>query len=268
MFERHQKILEILSNTQSVSVARLSEILSVSAVTIRNDLTQLEQLGRIQRTHGGALLAEDRTRLEFTFATRKASNAEAKRRIGELAARLVRSSDSILLDSSTTALAVGQALKRCTDLRDVTLVTTGVWTALEMLGAPGIQVYLLGGALRETTGSITGAISIEVLQQFHFNRVFLGASGLTLEEGLTDLPLAEVEVKRAVVARAQEVVAVVDGSKFGRLAVASFAAVAQVRRVVTDDTAPAWIVEQLRARSVQVLQTEAEAAPNLTNSNP
>ena len=258
MFERHQKILEILSSQQSASVARLSELLNVSAVTIRNDLAQLEQSGRIFRTHGGALLAEDRTRLEFTFATRKATNADAKRRIGELAAQLVQSYDSLLLDASTTSLAVGQALKRCPDLHDLTLVTTGVWTALEMLGAPGIQVVLAGGIVREATGSLTGALSVDTLQQFHFNRAFLGASGLTLEEGLTDLPLAEVELKRTVVARAQEVVAVVDGSKFGHLAVASFAPIERVTRVVTDDTAPAWMVAELRQRGVQVLQASVE----------
>lgn len=254
--ERQQQILETLLRVQSASVAELSAQFEVSAVTIRNDLSQLAELGRVVRTRGGARIADGRTRQELTFATRQRIRAEHKRHIGLLAASLVQPHEAILLDASTTAAAVGRALKANLAVDDVTVVTTGIWTALELLDAPHIQVVLSGGYVRNTTGSIAGAITQRVLESFFFNRVFLGAWGITLNEGLTDTHLAEVELKQLVIARARELVAVVDGSKFGRLGLAAFAPVERISCVVTDASAPADDVAALRASGVRVLVAE------------
>ena len=166
--ERQQKILELLAQQEQVTVSELSGAFDVSPVTIRTDLNQLAELGKVVRTHGGARLAAERMRQELSYATRQRINAEQKRCIGETAATLVCSEDAILLDSSTTAVAVGTALKGRPDLEDITVVTTGVWTALELLGASHIQVVLAGGQVRETTGSITGVFTEEILSRFNF----------------------------------------------------------------------------------------------------
>jgi DeoR/GlpR family transcriptional regulator of sugar metabolism len=251
--ERQQQILEALLRMQSASVADLSAMFAVSAVTIRSDLSALADQGRVIRTRGGARIVDGRMRQELTFSTRQRIDADRKRQIGTLAASLVQPHDSILLDASTTVLAVGAALKRSPELRTLTVVTTGIWTALELLDTPHINVVLTGGYVRSTTGSIAGSITQRVLESFYFNRVFLGAWGLTMAEGLTDTHLAEVELKQAIIARAREVVAVLDGSKFGRLGLASFASIAQVSYVVTDERAPAAEVAALRERGVRVL---------------
>ena len=107
---RHQQILEILSQQPTATVTDLSEALAVSAVTIRADLAQLAADGQVIRTHGGARLAKERKRQEQSFAARQQMHAEQKRHIGRLAASLVEPHESILLDASTTAVAVGQAL--------------------------------------------------------------------------------------------------------------------------------------------------------------
>ena len=249
---RHQRILEILTRQQTATVAELSEQLAVSTVTIRADLNQLAVDGQVVRTHGGARLAKERKRQEQSFATRQQMHADAKRRIGRLAASLVEPNESILLDASTTAVAVGQALTKMSQLDNVTVVTTGIWTALELLGAPHLNVLLSGGQLRNTSGSINGAITTENLNRFNFNKAFLGAWGLDVDAGLTDAPLMEVELKRTVIQNSREVIAVVDGSKFGRLGLASFAAPAQISRIITDDSAPAEMVAAFRALGVVV----------------
>jgi len=191
-------------------------------------------------------------------ATRQRIRAAHKRAIGELAATLVKPHESILLDASTTAAAVGQALKRRRDLEDITVVTTGIWTALELLDAPHLQVVLSGGYVRNTTGSIAGSITQKLLEVFNFNKAFLGAWGISPREGLTDTHLVEVELKQSAIARAQEVVAVVDGTKFGRVGLASFAPIEQLSRVVTDEDAPPEAVSALRARGVGVLIASPE----------
>jgi len=253
MPQRHNQIVEILNEKQTVTVAKLSQLLDVSSVTVRNDLKQLAEQGRLVRTHGGATIAGERARQEYTFATRQQLHAGHKQAIGELAATLVGPMESILLDSSTTALAVGTAIKRQNNLVDLTVVATGVWTAVEMLGIPNINVMMLGGLLRNTTGSITGSIAHDMLRNFNIQKAFLGAWGLSLEEGLTDTNLQEVELKRCIVNRSQEIVAVVDGRKFGQVGLASFAATDKLTCIVTDDTAPPDAVANFRAHGIEVL---------------
>lgn len=253
MSERHQEIVETLLERETATVNELSERFDVSPVTIRSDLNSLAEQGRIIRTHGGARIAKERVRQEITFAKRQRTNIEQKRCIGERAATLIGTNESILLDASTTAVAVGQAIKRRPDLKDITVVTTGIWTALELLGSSDVNVVLTGGHVRTTTGSITGSITSQVLETFNFQKVFLGAWGITLEEGLTDTHLTEVELKRAIIPRAREVIAVLDGSKFGQLGLASFASLDDITCIITDETAPAEMIAAVRGRGVDVL---------------
>ncbi len=257
--KRQQQILETLSRQKTATVGELSNQLGVSAVTIRTDLNQLAKQGRVVRTHGGAHLAGERLRQENSYATRQQLFAEQKRQIGQLAASLVKPNESILLDASTTAVAVGHALKEMRETYNVTAVTTGIWTALELLGAPHINVVLCGGHVRDTTGSITGAITNEILARFHFSKAFLGAWGITIAEGLTDSPLMEVELKKLIVQNSQEIIAVVDSNKFGRIGLASFATTAQITRIITTQEAPAKNIKAFREAGIQVLTAQENA---------
>ncbi|MBX2999020.1 MAG: DeoR/GlpR transcriptional regulator [Caldilineaceae bacterium] len=256
--ERQQQIMARLLAQESASVAELSEAFGVSSVTIRNDLNQLADQGRVMRIHGGARIANGRTRQEYSFATRQGINAIRKERIGKVAATLINPMDSILLDASTTAAAVAQALKQTPILSEVTVVTTGLWTALELLEVPNVSTILAGGYVRSTTGSVTGSIATQVLQSLNIQKAFLGAWGLNLEEGLTDTHLLEVGLKKAVIERAQQVIAIVDGSKFGRLGLASFAAIDQISCLITDDSAPEEMLCALRRAGVDVYVAKDE----------
>jgi DeoR/GlpR family transcriptional regulator of sugar metabolism len=258
--ERQKRIVEHLAENQSASVSELSRMLDVSPVTIRNDLNQLAGSGHVVRVHGGAQLLGERQRQEVTFSRRQRIQAVQKQQIGAAAASLVQPFDTILLDSSTTAVAVVRALKCTSTLQDVTILTTGIWTALEVLGCPGVNVVLAGGLVRTTTGSIAGSITQQVLQQFNIQKAFLGAWGLTLEEGLTDTPLMEVELKRTIIQRSQEVIAILDSTKFGRAALASFASIDQIQRVITDPDAPYELVAALQERGVEVLIAQPVSA--------
>ncbi len=253
MEERHEQIIQLMLQQQSVTVSELSERFSVSPVTIRSDLNQLAEKGKVVRTHGGARLGDERTRQEYSIATQQRVNAVEKQWIGKLAASLVQPGESILLDASTTALAVGQALKQRTDLHNVTVITTGIWTALEMLGSAHLEVVLTGGRVRNSTGSIAGLVANDVLSRFHFHKAFLGAWGISLDGGLMDSPLIEVEIKQTVIPRCQEVIAVVDGSKFGRHSLATIAPLTAVSRIITDNSAPPRLLKAFREQGVEIL---------------
>lgn len=249
---RRDEILQCLQQRRTASVAELSVLCQVSEVTIRQDLKRLAQDGLLVRTRGGAYLSI-RANHELSFAARQELNADQKRRIGEVAASLIRSGDSVILDASTTALQVLKALKNRTGLRDVTVITNGIFTALEVLDRPDITAILTGGMLRATATSLTGLTGQQMLSHINGLKGFLGAKGITLENGLTDANIQEVQTKMALVERCQEVTAVLDASKFGVVSLATFAPAALLRRIITDRDAPSEAVAAFRAQGIEVL---------------
>lgn len=249
--DRRQRILDLVQERGNALVSELSELFGVSEVTVRTDLTTLARRGLLVRTHGGAILPE-RAPLELTFATRDVSNVELKRRIGQAAAELIQSGQSVVLDASTTALQIARALRSQPALHDVTVITNGVHTALELLELPGVTTILTGGELRATAVSLTGALATDLLARVHATLGCFGAKGLTTLQGLTDVNLQEVEMKAAMAAVCERVVAVVDHTKLGQVGLATFVPLSNLALVITDNGADAASVASLRRAGVEV----------------
>jgi DeoR/GlpR family transcriptional regulator of sugar metabolism len=186
----------------------------------------------------------------LSLALRRQQQVAEKRRIGEAAAAMVSDGDAIVLDSSSTALAIAQNLKRC---RYLTVVTNSLTIAQELLDAPEVSVVLPGGMLRRETASLLGADGLASLSKFNLQKGFFGAHGISVREGLTDVSAGEAEVKRPLAQMCREVVAVLDATKWGRVGLASFAALDEVNKVITDEHAPADLVQQVRAAGVEVI---------------
>lgn len=250
---RHQKILEYLSANEHASVADLSRLFSVTDATIRSDLKALAGSGKVARTHGGARIVEERFRHEYTFQTRKNLNWQVKQKIGEAAAALVNPVDSILLDASTTALALANALTKRSDLKDVTAIPTGIWTAIALMGSRQTQILLPSGYLRHASGSITGLPSRDFFNGLIIQKAFLGAWGASCENGLTDTHLQEIDLKKNIITRVKEIIVLADGSKFHQSGLASYAAIDQVSTLITDASAPADELKRIAERGVRII---------------
>ena len=250
---RRRRIMGLVSERGDASVSELKDLFGVSEVTVRADLAALADRGLIVRTHGGAVLPEPAMKpLEPTFAARELSNVELKWRIGEAAAALIQNGQSVVLDASTTALQIARVLRRRESLHDVTVITNGVHTALELLDLPGISTILTGGQLRAPAVSLTGSLASDLLARVHASLGFFGARGLTLSQGLTDINLQEVEMKAAMAAVCERVVAVVDHTKLGQLGLATFVSRQQLALVITDTDADPTIVAELQRAGIQV----------------
>lgn len=247
--ERLDQIVTLLQEQGRVSVIDLSDRFGVSTVTIRNDLTNLQQQGLLVRTHGGAVTRPDLSMEPPAFALRKELHLTEKERIGRAAAALVRDGDSIALDASTTAWQIARHLK---DRQELTVVTNGLFVALEFLDSPGVTVVMPGGALRIASASLVGDQGACILERYHVQKGFFGAGGFTIEEGLTDTNQYEVELKQRMVERSKVVIAVVDSSKWGQVTFASLASVDQLDHVITDEAAPEVMVAELRGRGIDV----------------
>jgi DeoR/GlpR family transcriptional regulator of sugar metabolism len=247
---REQLLVRLRQSDGEVHVAELERLFGVSAVTVRADLSALAEQGLVVRTHGGAILAE-RPRSELAFATRDATHAELKYRIGLAAVDLISNHSAVVLDASTTALAIARALKS-REWEGLTVITNGLWTALELVGVAGVTTLLTGGHVRETGYSLVGPLARDHLENVSASVGFFGAAGLTPTRGLTDLNLDEVEIKSALVGACQRVVAVVDHTKLGQVGLAMFAPLKRLGLVITDDQADPSHLSALRRAGVEV----------------
>ncbi len=220
--ERQEQIAQIVAEAGRARVTELARRFGVSAVTIRKDLLVLEGEGRLVRAHGGAIAPRTASRPELAFDVRERLQRSEKSRIGAAAAALVQDGDSIVFDASTTALSVARHLKEREDWHQLTVVTNSIRIAMELAGHPGVTVLLLGGRVRWEALSVVGPLGDGVFRRVNVQKAFVGAVGLTLEAGLSDAMEEEAQIKRSMVAAAHEIYALVDHTKWGRVASASF----------------------------------------------
>lgn len=246
--ERRQEILKHIHQNGRASVSELSGQFGVSEVTIRSDLQVLEQLGLILRTHGGAIPNSPEL-ADLALTHRLEKQMSEKTRIGEAGAALIADGETIFLDSSSTALAIAGRLKA---RRELTILTNSLAVAQELMDARAISVVLTGGLLQRDTASLVGAAGVDLLKNFDIQKGFFGAHGISLPEGLTDISETEALTKRALAARCAELIAILDATKWGRVGLASFAGLAQVKHIVSTREAPSGLVQAVRQRGIEV----------------
>ena len=251
--ERRVEIMKLLSRDGRVSVADLSQQFCVSEVTIRTDLQILSDQSLIVRTHGGAVSASRSPDLSLTLRQQK--QVLEKERIGAAAAGLIKNGDAIFLDTSSTALTLARHLKTHHDL---TVLTNSLAIANSLLNAQGITVVMPGGIMQRETVSLTGTEGLDFLSRFNIKTGFFGAHGITIAQGLTDVSPAEAEVKKHIISMCHEVIAILDGTKWGLVGVASFASIGNFQHIITDTRAPADLVDEIRRLGIEVTQVSIE----------
>jgi DeoR/GlpR family transcriptional regulator of sugar metabolism len=245
---RREQLLEFLGSRDRASVGELSEVLGVSEVTIRKDLDVLEGQGVLLRIRGGAMVS-GRGRLELHFAAREQEHLEEKRRIALAASTLVQPGQRIFLDASTTALQVARLLK---DRSELTVVTNGLYTALELNFSAGVTTIVVGGTLRHRSSSLVGGLSADLLRRLRVDIGFFGARAVTATGGLMEADLDEALLKQQLVQAAEMIVGIIDGSKLGHSAFSAFALPHEIDRIFTDSGASADHVAGLRAQDIRV----------------
>ncbi|WP_247747361.1 DeoR/GlpR family DNA-binding transcription regulator [Alkalihalobacillus sp. BA299] len=230
--ERRNKILDYLDKEQRITVKVLSKRLNVSEATLRNDLSDLEKEGVLKRTHGGAILL-DYDQSKYSFSTREKINRKEKNYISSKAEKIITDNQCILLDASSTALELAKKIK--TNPKRLTIVTNGIYTALELRDVPEFTVILIGGVIRMGSSALESTIDAGVLGKINIDIMFTSASGFDFENGLTDFNVYEVDLKKEMVKASNRVVALLDHSKFGKSSLVSFASIKQINTIITDD---------------------------------
>jgi DeoR family galactitol utilization operon repressor len=242
--ERERSILDLLAEEGSLSVSRLSEKLGVSTVTIRTDLKNLEKLGYLERTHGGAAPSFHASILE-----RLRENTPAKGRIARAAAALVRDGDRIMVEAgTTTALVVRHLIGK----RDIHIVTNSALVLNYARHNPTLSVTMTGGEYRRLTESLVGPLALDAIERHNVRLAFVGTDGLTLERGMTTHLVEGAEIVKAMVARAETSVLLADSSKYGRSGFVSVLPLSGVDRVIMDEGLSPEAEAELRSAAINL----------------
>src|SRR5438874_12608883 len=250
--ERMQHVLRLLETRDYVQVAELSQAFAVSEVTVRGDLGELARKGLVARIRGGAR-ALQQGQSEVGFDLRLRLEVERKRAIARSAAAMVNEGEAVGLDASTTAYYLALELRT---KRELVVVTNGLLVATAFADAPGITVLVPGGMLRLSAMSLVGDFGADVLRATRINKGFLGARGLSLERGLMDLNPDEVRIKQEMAGACELIYGILDGTKWHRSGLLSFAPAEALAGIVTDSSAPVDDVEAWRAVGVEVITVE------------
>ena len=247
---RHDALVALLQDGVN-GVEALAGQVGVSASTVRRDLARLQREGRIARTYGGALVRDGFT--ERSYGESAQLHQAAKAAIAQEAVGLVPPGGTVFLDAGTTCVALA---RRLVDRGPLTVVTRGLEAAQLLVRAQGVDVTLLGGEVRPLSHGLVGPLASLALQRLSFDVAFLGADAVDPVSGLGEPTPEETYVKEAAASRARAVVLLADGSKIGSATLPAWLPLGPGWTLVTDASAPAAALDQLRGDGVRVVTVD------------
>jgi len=226
---RHPEILESARRQGKVTVEGLAAQFDVTLQTIRRDLTDLADAGKLERVHGGAILPSGTANI--LYEERRLLNADAKSNIARACAAQIPDGSSVFLNIGTSTEAVARALLHH---RELMVVTNNMNVANILAANRESQIILTGGTLRRSDGGLIGALAKSTIRQFKFDIAVIGCSAMDATGDLLDFDMQEVEVSQAIIAQARKTYLVADHSKFKRSAPARIISLAEIDRFFTD----------------------------------
>jgi DeoR family transcriptional regulator, fructose operon transcriptional repressor len=215
--ERHQLILQMIKEKPIVKIQELVDLTEASESTIRRDLTLLEEGKFLKRVHGGA--ARLRGKLQEPSMTEKSTkNLQEKRQIAQYAASLIDEGDSIYLDAGSTIMEMIAYLPA----KDIVVVTNGLMHLPHLLER-NIETYVIGGYAKPKTNAIIGRGALASLEQYRFDKCFLGVNGVHTHSGYTTPDQEEAMIKQKAISLAREAFVLADDTKFSEIGFAKIA---------------------------------------------
>jgi DeoR family transcriptional regulator of aga operon len=252
---RLRAILTMLQQSGSVSVDELRTSFDVSVVTVRRDLTVLEERGLLRRTHGGAESIEplfyEPFRNDRSFQAQVSRFADEKRRIGRAAAALIEPGETIALTPGTTTTEVIRGLPLN---HNITVVTNTVNIAMELSKRKDISVFVTGGYLRGDWFSLLGPTALHALEQIVMKTLFIGADGVDASWGVTCFSPDEAALNGTMVKHAQRKIVVADHSKFGAVAGWRICQCPEIDLLITNTGATDEMIAPFEALGIRVMR--------------
>lgn len=230
--KRLDDIAKILERNGTVDINDLSKRFGVTSKTIRKDLEKLEEMGLLDRVHGGAVLKNNNENNVFPIAQRKRKNMEEKERIARAAFEFIDEGDIIIIDGGTTTWQLSKVLGD----KEITVITNDMLIASELMIKQNISLFVIGGRLMgEGSFTLLGRDAERGFGKYQANKLFLTTSALDFIRGLMVFSVDEAELKKAMIGSAREIICLVDYSKFHNIAFVPFCGLEKINTLITDD---------------------------------
>jgi DeoR/GlpR family transcriptional regulator of sugar metabolism len=226
MNERHSRILGIISDGHQATVNELSEKLSVSPATVRQDLSRLEKQGFLRRVHGGALIDET-----DDISHRMAVNYDKKVSIARAAAKHVHEGETIFVESgSINALFA----REVSSISNLTIITSNAFIARHIDSDVSGRVILIGGIYQRESECVVGNLARECIRHLNFSKSFIGVDGFSTDTGFTGRDMMRAELNAEIIRISKQVYILSDSSKFGKIALSKYCDASDVTCLITD----------------------------------
>lgn len=252
--ERRSRLLETIRLKGFAALPELAEELQVSESTIRRDLDYLEDSGSAKRTHGGVFYAGPNPKMPH-FEESHPAQWDKKQAIAKKTVSLIEDGDTLLLDGGSTAYEVGRLLVG----RRLQIVTNSLPVANLFASNGNTDLVLLGGYIYPRSGVALGPYTNEMLSRLTVRKTVMSVAGIN-DRGFYNSNMLLVETERAMMKAADEVIVVVDSSKFGHQSLAHLSPLGAAHYLVVDDEIPAEWPPKLARAGVQVLIAESDSA--------
>ncbi|MED1569526.1 DeoR/GlpR family DNA-binding transcription regulator [Bacillus paramycoides] len=245
--ERLIRVLNFLETHKTMNIKQMCEMFHISRDTARRDIVKLSKNKAIARTYGGVALATFHKKID-NYQERSQTELETKKLIGMKAGNMIATNDMIYLDVSTTVNFVTQHLQS----KNVTIVTNSIDSAYMLAQSEDATIHLLGGTLNKVSRHTTGASTIEKLKDYHFDKVFIGAAGIT-EDGIYYGFEEDIYFKRELIKHAEQVILVADYTKCNQRQNYKALTFESIDTFITNQVLPGDLYNTLKENGVEVV---------------
>ncbi|MHA4807299.1 DeoR/GlpR family DNA-binding transcription regulator [Flavitalea flava] len=244
--ERQAYILRQVNLHNRVLSSHMSEQIQVSEDTIRRDLQEMAQEGKITKVHGGALSNS----FHVTFTSKDVYSLEEKRLIALKAISLIRDGMFILTSGGTTIIELARMLPK--DLQ-ATFITPSLPAAFEYTNHPRIEVVMIGDKIAKNSKIAIGGEAIRKIKQIKADLCFLGVNAIDIRDGLTDNDWDVVEIKKAMIATSKKVVALSISEKVNSSEQLIICEVEKIHALITELSPDAEKLKPYRNKGIEIL---------------
>lgn len=247
--ERYDQILAILKVKKKVTVDKLVKELFVSPATIRRDLEAMSKAGLLKRIHGGAILF-DSSNEESSLFVREEIMKKEKHEVCEKCVNLIKSNQSLFIDSSST---VSHLIPLLNQFKSLTLVTNGLSSALLIKNSTNFRVFVPGGYIQSQSNSVLGHTTASQLSSIYVDLCIISCAGFDIERGITEASIEQSEVKRTMMKNATKSVLLIDSSKFGKVFISKIADISDIDVIITDNKIPQEYIDKINSLGITLI---------------
>jgi DeoR family ulaG and ulaABCDEF operon transcriptional repressor len=249
--ERHKLILNAVQERPVATIGELVDMTGTSEATIRRDISALHLQGRLRRVRGGAEALHPPQFIGIAGRPLKVSetvNIEKKRAIARAAAALCTDGDSIIMNAGSTTFQMVHFLGQSR----LQVMTNSFAIAEHLVKHTRNTVMIPGGVIYREQAAILSPIEHDVTRSFFADRMFMGAQGVG-RLGVMERDPLMVQGERKLIAQAEQLVVLVDSSKFSLRSSLIVCELERVHAVVTDDGIEEGVAAMLERAGVKLI---------------